>query len=108
MLSLAEALLRRCESNWNTTSVDVCDRVVHELQIYVHNLAEYMDSLDTIQDGLITFSRCMSYLLVHWETKLLRLEGGQGHNIGGRPRKAVSMELVSQYRIPWFSSATVI
>ncbi len=39
-LDLAERLLAKCQSNWNTTSLEVCDEIVLELQVYTQVLAE--------------------------------------------------------------------
>ncbi len=39
-LDLAERLLAKCQSNWNTTSLEVCDEIVLELQMYTQVLAE--------------------------------------------------------------------
>ena len=39
-LDLAERLIAKCQINWNTTSLEVCDGIVHELQMYMQDLAE--------------------------------------------------------------------
>ncbi len=102
-LDLAERLLAKCQSNWNTTSLQVCDEIVHELQVYTQVLAENTQDIITVSGShhnivsqdLLVFSRCMGLILVQWENKAIRLESEPVHSTAGRPKKVVNIELVS-------------
>ncbi len=59
-----ERLLTKCQSHWNTTSLELCDRIVHELQMYRQNLTEITEDVNvssshnTASRDLLVFNRC--------------------------------------------------
>ena len=89
-------VVSECSQHWDCNTLDTVDMVVFHLEEISHDIAEYIQDDPQSLAHLRPLHQCISQLMVHWETKLSRLEAGDrlsGEN-SGRPRKAINIELV--------------
>ena len=89
-------VVSECSQHWHCNALDTVDMVVFHLEEINHDIPAYIqDDLHSLAH-LRPLHQCISQLMVHWETKLSRLEAGDrlSRENGGRPKKAINIELV--------------
>jgi len=89
-------ILDECQRYSNTNSFEVVDHVLLGLDHCDYLLCHYVSGATEHYDILRQLHQCINQLQVHWYVKLNRIEGGD-HNVAGRPKKVVNVELVCLY-----------